>query len=121
MALCLPEMSNHQDWTPVTIHGSVSGTASKVGGSGGPQNPEAARLRKLEESDVPQRIKTLSVESVATIQAYRREKNLTQKQLDHMFSWPANTTNLLEGRKVAPSAGQLRALNAQLKTGLTLG
>jgi hypothetical protein len=99
----------------------AAATASGSKGDHRPQNPEAARLRKLEEADGPQRIKTLTVESVATIQVYRREKNMTQKQLDQLFSWPANTTNLLESRKVAPSAGQLRALNSQLKTGLTLG
>lgn len=109
-----------QDWSPIVIHGKAVGPGS---GSGPKttQNPEAARLRKLEEAEAPQRIKTFTVESVAAIQAYRREHNLTQKELDRLFSWPANTTNQLEARKVAPTQGQLRALNAQLKTGLTLG
>lgn len=110
----------HQDWTPVTIHGKAAGSHSGTGIKA-PQNPEATRLRKLEEAEAPQRIKTFTVESVAAIQNYRREHNLTQKELDRLFSWPANTTNQLEARKVAPTQGQLRALNAQLKTGLTLG
>jgi hypothetical protein len=113
----------HQDWAPVTIHGKSGGGSSGHPGSARPhQNSEAARLRKLEESEAPQRPKTLTPESVATIQTYRREhNNMTQKEFDRLFSWPANTTNLLESRRAAPTPGQLRALNAQLKTGLTLG
>jgi hypothetical protein len=114
---------DHQDWSPVVIHGKAgSGGSQKSGGCTRPQNPEAARLRKLEESEAPQRPKVLTPESVATIQTYRREhNNMTQKDFDRLFSWPANTTNLLESRRAAPTPGQLRALNAQLKTGLTLG
>jgi hypothetical protein len=111
-------MSNYQDWAPVTIRGKAGSNPS---GDRRSQDPEAARLRKLEAAEGAHRIKTLTLESVAAIQAYRREKNLTQKQLDQLFSWPANTANLLESRKVAPSATQLRELNAQLKTGLTIG
>jgi hypothetical protein len=113
---------DHQDWSPIVIHGKAGtgGASSKT--SRGSQNPEAARLRKLEESEAPQRPKVLTPESVATIQTYRREhNNMTQKDFDRLFSWPANTTNLLESRRAAPTPGQLRALNAQLKTGLTLG
>jgi hypothetical protein len=112
----------HQDWSPVTIHGKGGGSRP-VGTQGRvPQNPEAVRLRKLEEAETPQRPKTLTPESVAAIQAYRREhNNMTQKEFDRLFSWPANTTNLLEGRRATPTPGQLRAMNAQLKTGLTLG
>ena len=111
---------DHQDWAPVTIHGKGVSSSSSRGRA--PQNPEAARLRKLEEAEAPQRPKTLTLESVAAIQTYRRENNnMTQKDFDRLFSWPANTTNLLESRRASPTAAQLRALNAQLKTGLTLG
>jgi len=110
---------NHQEWDPVTIHGK-SGVSGRPSSARPSQNPEAARLRKLEEAATPQRVKVLSNESVAAIQAYRREHNKDQKAFDGLFSWPANTTKLLESRRVGPTPGQLRALNALLKTGLTL-
>ncbi len=111
---------DHQDWAPVTIHGKTGG-GGRPGSARPHQNPEAARMRKLEDAEAPQRPKTLTMESIAAIQAYRREHNKDQKAFDGLFSWPANTTKLLESRRIGPTPAQLRALNALLKTGLTLG
>lgn len=112
--------NNHQDWAPVTIHGKATPAHPSSARPSPGQNPEAARLRKLEEAEAPRRPKTLTLESVAAIQAYRREHKKDQKAFDGLFSWPANTTKHLESRHVAPTPGQLQAMNALLKTKLTV-
>lgn len=74
---------------------------------------------KLEKAEVV-RVKLLSVDSVRTLQNYRREQSLTQKQLDQRCSFPVNTISNLESRRAGPTVGQLRDLNRITKLGLTL-
>lgn len=82
-------------------------------------NAGAAAAAKMDAADYI-RVKMFTPESVRTIQDYRRENSLTQKQLDQRCSFPANTMNLLESRRAGPTAGQLQALNRLMKTGLSL-
>jgi hypothetical protein len=106
----------HQDWEPVVLR-KRSGS-----GSGAPvrRDPVAALMSKLADTEIAGKIKVLSAESVQAIVNYRREHNLTQKQMDQQCSFPAHTINNLEAKKTAPTPGQLRELNRLLKTGLTL-
>lgn len=112
-----------QDWNPVVLHNknvAASAAARQIVQNGGRVSNEAHRLAKLASATEPPKIKYFSQESVAAVQAYRRENKLTQKQLDQMMSFPPNTMNRLEGKVASPSTGQLNALNRVLKTGLTL-
>jgi hypothetical protein len=88
--------------------------------TGQKHNPAAAALRKLEAAEAPAKPRLFSVDSVRALQDFRRDKNLTQKQLDQACSFPAGTINLLEGRRVEPSRIQLQRLNNMLGRGLTL-
>jgi hypothetical protein len=111
-----------QDWNPVTIKRQDGGGC--VGcivprSQGGPRTAGAVRAAKLEAGETVVR-KFLSTESVAAVQAYRRANQLTQKDLDQRLSWPANTTNAIEGRRVAPTSHQLQQLTNLTRTALKL-
>jgi DNA-binding transcriptional regulator YiaG len=108
-----------QDWEPLKIGGAGSGSGA---GAGGPKrSAEAIRQAKLADADGPVHVKVLTPDAVRTIQDYRRQNSLTQKQLDQRLSFPANTVQALESRKAGPSTKQLQVLNQLLKSGLTLG
>lgn len=92
---------------------------SRVAG-GGYHNAAATALRKIEEAEAPAKPRYFTVSSVQALQEYRRDKNLTQKQLDQHCSFPAGTINLLEGRRVEPTRTQLQKINNLLGRGLTL-
>ena len=83
-------------------------------------NPTATALRKIEEAEAPAKPRYFTVASVQALQEYRRDKNLTQKQLDQACAFPAGTVNLLEGRRLEPTRVQLQKLNNMLGRGLTL-
>ncbi len=107
-------MSEHQDWTPVTVGARSGGDRIHH-----VHNPEGARLRKLEEAEVV-RVKKLSAESVSALVGWRRETGLTQKQLDQRCSFPQNTINGLESRRAAPTDKQLRVLQTTTRLSLSL-
>lgn len=115
---------DNQDWAPTVITRSRAAAAVR----GGPHeirerqagSSEAVRLAKLAEATDIKKPKVLSRESVVTIQNYRRQNKLTQKQLDQQLSFPPNTINKLEALLIAPTSTQLNTLNRVLKTGLTL-
>lgn len=111
---------DHQDWTRTTITNPKAAVAARQAGAGPRRTETAIKQAKLAEAEGPVRVKVLSPESVRTIQDYRRENKLTQKELDQRLSMPAGTIGGLESRKHAPSPGHLRDLNRLLKTGLTL-
>lgn len=83
-------------------------------------NAAAAALRKIEAAEAPAKPRLFSVDSVRALQDFRRDKNITQKQLDQACSFPSGTINLLEGRRVEPTRVQLQRLNNMLGRGLTL-
>ena len=94
------------------------GVARSTGGQR--HNATATALRKVEEAEAPAKPRYFTVPSVQALQEYRRDKNLTQKQLDQACAFPAGTVNLLEGRRVEPTRVQLQKLNNLLGRGLTL-
>ncbi len=104
-----------QDWTTVTIKRQGDGCVGDK--CAVPRAAGAARAAKLEAGEAVVR-KFLSAESVAAVQAYRRANQLTQKDLDQRLSWPANTTNAIEGRRVAPTSHQLQQLTNLTRTAL---
>lgn len=111
-----------QDWNPTVIRSAAP--ARTVGTQQSHRDPMAGHYAKLAAADAgdaplkgPRR---LSTQSVATLVAWRSTNSLNQKQLDQRCSFPPNTINGLEARRLAPSPGQLQALNRLLKTGLTL-
>jgi hypothetical protein len=107
--------SDHQDWEPVVVR--AHGSSDRIRHV---HNSEGARVHKLEEAEVI-RIKKLSPESVTALVGWRRENGLTQKQLDHRCSFPANTVNGIEARREGPTDRQLRALQSATRLSLSLG
>lgn len=114
-------MSDGQDWNSVQI-----GSGRARGGAGaGSSRPHASAsviaAAKLDATEDVVKPKYFSVASVAEIQAYRREYDLTQKLMDGRCGFPAGRTNSLEARnKVPPSQRELQILNNLLRTRLVL-
>lgn len=114
-------MSDCQDWSTVQI-----GSSGRAHGGAGGAHPHPHRssttiaAAKLDATDNPARPKYFSIASVAEIQAYRREHELTQKQLDGRCSFPVGTLNALEGRRAPPTSRELQTLNNLLRTRLIL-
>lgn len=110
---------HHQDWDPLVIRGASArrsaGTAAAGAGRRGPP-PATVTYADGEADGTRLRIKLLAPESVRRLQEWRREANLTQRQLDQRCSFPAGTTNKIESRSDGPSAFQLQVLN-RLVTG----
>lgn len=94
--------------------------SSRVPAGGERHNATAAALRKVEAAEAPVKPRYFTIDGVRALQDYRRDKNLTQKQLDQVCSFPAGTVNLLEGRRVEPTRVQLQRLNNLLGRGLPL-
>lgn len=95
-----------QDWTPVVLHRKKEVAHKKQT----QYSEEAARLARV-EAGVSVVKKFLSPESVALVLAYRRNNSLTQRELDARLSWPANTVNALEGRRLTPTSHQINQLS----------
>jgi len=108
-----------QDWNSVTLRGSGCANGKCAIGGGPRPSGEGARMAKI-EAGVPVTKKYLSPESVAAVQAYRRANTLTQKELDMRLSWPANTTNAIESRRMTPTGQQLQQLSKLMNTNLRL-
>ena len=104
-----------QDWTPVVVN-KKKHTEIKAKNN----NPEASRLRKIENDETFVKPKMLSQESHRAIVLFRIENKLSQSELDVRCGFPRNTIQLLESNKIAPNTKQLQILNRILKTGLTL-
>jgi len=107
---------DHQNWTPVVVNKKRSRTEIQTKNV----NPEAARLRKIENEETFVKPKMLSHESLKKIVTFRIENKLSQTDLDSRCGFPRNTIQLLESNKISPSTNQLQTLNRFLKTGLTL-
>ena len=111
-------MSDGQDWNSVQI-----GSGSRAHGGAGSRSHHSATViaaAKLDATADAAKPKYFSVASVADIQKFRREHDLTQKQLDGRCSFPAGTTNALEGRRATPTSRELQILNNLLRTRLVL-
>lgn len=112
-----------QDWTPVVLHRSKRADESKAKTHRPARSEEAARVARVEakvDEGIQAPKKFLSPESVTAVQAYRRENELTQRQLDARLSWPANIVNGLEARRYTPTSQQLGQLSKLLHTTLRL-
>lgn len=108
-----------QDWNPTVIRGGTRSVGKPEQQSH--RDPMAGHYAKLAAADAPLKgPRRLSTQSVAALVAWRSTNSLNQKQLDQRCSFPPNTINGLEARRLAPSPGQLQTLNRLLKTGLTL-
>jgi DNA-binding transcriptional regulator YiaG len=108
--------SDHQDWEPVRLRSTGGAARDRVHYV---HNEEGARLHKLETAEVV-RIKKLTSVSVTALQGWRRENDLSQKQLNQRCSFPVNTINKLEARQSGPTDHQLRILQATTKLSLSL-
>lgn len=113
-------MSDGQDWTQVQI--GAGRAAGGAGAAAGRRHASASVIAaaKLDAAEDAAKPKYFSMASVGEIQAYRRENNLTQKQLDGRCSFPAGTLNALEGRHRTPTSRELQTLNNLLRTRLVV-
>ena len=101
-----------QDWTPVTL------TSSKVQS----QKTQAARpnlsetvlqAKKIDSGDI-NKFKLLTAESRQAMALARSAKKLTQKQLDSLGQFPANSCNGWEAGKTCPTGPQINKLHRLL-------
>jgi hypothetical protein len=111
-----------QDWEPVVLRKRGASDASGSGSGSGPKHvdPYSRHMAKVADSEIAMMPKMFTPESIQAIVNYRKQNNLTQKQMDNQCSFPSNTINHLEAKKVAPTPHQLNTLNRILKSGLTL-
>jgi hypothetical protein len=107
---------HHQDWTPVVVRGAGASAGAGTSGARRGPPPTAAIFADGEKDGTTLRVKLLAPESVRRLQEWRREANLTQRQLDQRGSFPPGTVNKIEARSDGPSAFQLQTLN-RLVTG----
>lgn len=107
---------DHQDWTEVVVKKPKPATHIVAKNT----NPDAAKMRKLENDDIHVKPKMFSNESRNEIVKYRIANSLSQSDLDARCSFPKNTIQNLEANKRPPSTKELQTLNRILKTGLTL-
>ena len=106
-----------QDWTPVVVKKRITNKESSVVTK---VNPDALRLRKLENDEIHVKPKMFSQESKQAIVSYRIAHSLSQTQLNTMCAFPPNTIQQLESNKKAPSIKELNTLNRLMKNILTL-
>jgi len=103
-----------QDWTPVVVKkGSKTGASSRP-----PVDATTARLRKVEESDGPVKVKSISAQSRSELIQMRVIQKMNQAQLNVACAFPANTIKDIESGKMQPSPQQLNILNRTLKMAL---
>lgn len=104
-----------QDWNEVVLaKRPAKGTTSRA-----PVSGEAIRLRRLEEDDVPVKLrKTLSAETRQEIIKARVANGWNQTQLNMECAFPSNTIRDIESGKQVPTPTQLNVLNRTLKLAL---
>lgn len=106
-----------QDWTPVVVRSTAKKPAA-VGGAGGASRggitEAAARIRRLEEEDIPKPTKHLSPESRTEMIRARTAKTMTQDQLNTACSFPHGTINKIENGKYCPTPVQMNAIKRVL-------
>jgi ribosome-binding protein aMBF1 (putative translation factor) len=106
-----------QDWTPVTLRSSKSTTAARNPASN--LSDSAQYTRKIDNSDVITKMKVLTTESRQAMASARVAKKLTQKQLDGLGQFAANSCNGWESGKSCPTGPQLNKLHRLLGVKLT--
>jgi putative transcription factor len=106
-----------QDWDKVIIRGSAAKSTIPTRYTN-PKiniNPEAIKMKKLEEGDIT-RLKCLSIEARQEIIKARAEKKLTQDKVAHALSMPANLYKDIENGKTIPQQNILSKINYYLGT-----
>ena len=106
----------YQDWNPVILHGK---STPKQHTTVPKQNPIAQHLAKIEREDFV-KSKTLSHESRIALQQARLAQKKTQKEMDQLCSFPANTFSNFESGRSTPNGSQLTTINRVLKISLKL-
>ena len=108
-----------QDWNPVVVRSTAKKTTAGAGaGAGGPSrggiSEAAARIRRLEEEDIPKPTKHLSTESRTEMIRARTAKGMSQVQLNTACAFPLHTIRDIENGKLCPTAAQMNALKRVL-------
>lgn len=107
-----------QDWTPIVVRSTAKKPAVAMGGAGGASRggitETAARIRRLEEEDIPKPTKHLSPESRTEMIRARTAKGMTQDQLNKACSFPNGTINKIENGKYCPTAVQMNDIKRVL-------
>lgn len=105
-----------QDWTPVVVRSSAKKPAGAGGSSRGGHaaSAEAARLRRLEEEDIPVPTKHLSSESRTEMIRARTAKEMSQVQLNTACAFPIHTIRDIENGKLCPTPAQMNSIKRVL-------
>jgi len=106
-----------QDWDKVIIHGAAakSSVPTRYTNPKVNINPEAIKMRKIEEGEIT-RLKCLSIEARQEIIKARAEKKLTQDKVAQALSIPANLYKDIENGKTIPQQNILSRINHFLGT-----
>ena len=111
---------DHQNWTPVILHGKNPSKATSTGTGIRPKSTgEGAHLAKLERDEIG-KSKVLASESRKDLVAARLALKKTQVEIDRLCAFPPNTLRDLESGKLTPTTQQLNRLNREFKLGLKL-
>ncbi len=109
-----------QDWETVKIQSKKQAAPqieTRPAATTGSQ--EAARLRKLEQSEYV-KPKMLSAESRTVLVQMRVGMKKNQTELNQLCCFPVNTIKEIEAGRLCPTTSQLNTLNRVLKTSLKL-
>ena len=103
-----------QDWSPVVIRSTAKPvTRSSTLATSKSMTEGAVQARRIENAEIG-KFKTLSVESRNAIASARLAKKLTQKELDALGGFPANSCNTWESGRVCPTGAQIQKLHRVL-------
>lgn len=100
----------NQDWEEVVISkkARLNSTPETIKHSN-----LGSELRKIEKIETG-KPKMLTVKSRSDMASARMAKHLTQKQLDMLCKFPANTMNAFEAGRLCPTSIEVQSLNRVL-------
>jgi ribosome-binding protein aMBF1 (putative translation factor) len=101
-----------QDWAPVTLRSSKA-IAQKTQTTRSNLSETVVQAKKIDNGDIG-KFKVLTTESRQAMALARSVKKLTQKQLDALGQFPANSCNSWEAGKMCPTGAQLNKLHRLL-------
>ena len=105
-----------QDWDKVVIHSTNKSTVpTRYTNPKVNINPEAVKMRKIEEGEIT-RLKCLSIETRQELIKARAEKKLTQDKVAQALSMPSNLYKDIESGKTIPQQNILTRINYFLGT-----
>jgi len=98
---------DNQDWTTVTVRGRNTGPKTLMER----KNPEQERLRAVDNDDKAPKKKRLTADSRRALTAARMTMKKTQREIDTLCAFPANSIRDFESGAAVPSSPQISTLH----------